>query len=870
MQKRTDQAYTYLKNAITFLATLPSLADLKFLNIGLELLYKNLQWNGVLKSPHSPIQEQQLKEVLKSVFHTVLPMLPKSKKEIFERARPSLEQVIEDLLKTPTIDIKVLNKNLQATLTKPAVLDAGWLTPHEADQLAITFLGAFLQEVEMHGSLSDVLNRKRIQIIAEKVDALIDQAQAFQKTVDDRLQTLEEALASSSLLVARRFLFQILYPPTRVVQVLTDGPGVPTQYYLTRNIEQDIIEKVERITPVLLTGMGGIGKTQLCRQLFRVYKDSRPQGSAIDALAFFQYNGDESDMLLDGLLFDRTGDFSRDRNAAWELIKETAIQRRMLILVDDIRPEQGLETSKRINLHRLLKLGCSVILASREDRVEGFHRMQILEMDEEICRELFFSIYANENTGRELTDGEQKLLKHIVTEHAGRHTMAIGLLAGSARAYSWSLDELDEALDGKGFQIVQGDSDDNVSIAFRNLYQISALGESEKNIIEAFCIFPYYPLSIHWCVVWLKEDAGMDDDKFRKTLSRLAEIRWLERSFDEISREYRYTMHEVVRVAVAEQMDCQYEDHLGLVNACGGAGDFDFKERHVFGPRWIPFALSIANCFPHVHTDCMAALYNNLARIEYLEKGNSLEAMKWQQKAMTLRETLYSNVAHPDLANSYNNLSLIYLDMGTAQEALEWQMKAMSMRETLFRDSAHPFLAGSYNNLSIIYSQLGKLSEALVWQMKAIVMYEALYCDNPHPLLADSYNNASVIFGRMNKLPEALEWILKSKAAYESLSLDEKHPSLARLYENLARIQMNMGNLEIALETELRVKKMREALYPGGVHPTLEHTYRLLSEIYVLLGKKQDAIYTARRAREIKNMCRLMYRQDRSVLDSNQ
>jgi len=112
---------------------------------------------------------------------------------------------------------------------------------------------------------------------------------------------------------------------------------------------------------------------------------------------------------------------------------------------------------------------------------------------------------------------------------------------------------------------------------------------------------------------------------------------------------------------------------------------------------------------------------------EYLEKS-----LEFQLKASRIYEQVFDK-NHPDLASSYNNLSLIYRVLGQPEKALEFQLKALHIREQLFEKN-HPDLANSYNNLAVIYMALKDYDSAAVYGEKALVILQRLF-PNGHPNL---------------------------------------------------------------------------------------------------------------------------------------
>jgi tetratricopeptide (TPR) repeat protein len=65
--------------------------------------------------------------------------------------------------------------------------------------------------------------------------------------------------------------------------------------------------------------------------------------------------------------------------------------------------------------------------------------------------------------------------------------------------------------------------------------------------------------------------------------------------------------------------------------------------------------------------------------------------------------------------------------------ALEFQLKALEIREKVL-DKDHPDLAQSYNNVSTIYNAMGQLDRALPFAQKAVAIMQKIF-PGGHPNL---------------------------------------------------------------------------------------------------------------------------------------
>ena len=243
---------------------------------------------------------------------------------------------------------------------------------------------------------------------------------------------------------------------------------------------------------------------------------------------------------------------------------------------------------------------------------------------------------------------------------------------------------------------------------------------------------------------------------------------------------------------------------------------------------------------------------------ERIEKMNELaEAYKnsyqWQKavekakEAIELQENILSP-EHPDLANSYSNLSGICQDMGNLPQALEFQLKSVKIREEVLAPD-HPDLATAYNDLSLIYMEMGNLPLALEFQLKANGIYEKTL-PSTHPWLATSYNNLSQIYQDMSNLPKAFESQLIAIEINEKV-LSADHPDLATSYNNLSKIYQDIGNLPKALELQLKAIKIKEKVFSHD-HPSLATSYNNLSTIFQDIGNLPQALAFQLKAIEIR------------------
>ena len=229
----------------------------------------------------------------------------------------------------------------------------------------------------------------------------------------------------------------------------------------------------------------------------------------------------------------------------------------------------------------------------------------------------------------------------------------------------------------------------------------------------------------------------------------------------------------------------------------------------------------------------LATAYNNLGST-YGHLGDQEKALEYQLKALAIREQVLPPT-HPDLAVSYNNVGYTYDDLGDQEKALEYLLKALAIREQVLPPT-HPDLASSCNNVGCTYGNLGDHAKALEYQLKALAIREQVLPPT-HPDLAASYNNVGYAYGALGDHEKELEYQLKAFGIQEQ-SLPPDHPYNVMCRGNIAVTYARMEDFIRADEYMRRALDSAECSMRG--HPDLEW-YRWAAQILERCAKFQEA-----------------------------
>lgn len=261
--------------------------------------------------------------------------------------------------------------------------------------------------------------------------------------------------------------------------------------------------------------------------------------------------------------------------------------------------------------------------------------------------------------------------------------------------------------------------------------------------------------------------------------------------------------------------------------------------------KQLEFSLKALKILEDAHTQndrILARSYGNVG-LAYRHQNDPETALNYLLKAIRIEEQLLP-ANHPDLARTYNSIGGIYGQLNNHYQALEFMQKALTIRE-IELPGDHPLLASSYNNVGFTYEKLGDVEKALHYMLKALEIREHILPEN-HPDLALSYSNVGYTYGSLGDSENALKYSLKAIMIREKF-LPRNHPDLATSYDNVSNIYIDIGNYEKALEYQMRALDIHEKRLLG-LHPDLAHLYNKISRTYGKLnnsGKELEYLLKA-------------------------
>ncbi len=241
----------------------------------------------------------------------------------------------------------------------------------------------------------------------------------------------------------------------------------------------DVAEMAAEGKKCLVCGIGGIGKTELLRQLIRQALEAH----SAEKLAVIPYCGGLAESFQRAFpALDQTDPEANFREAL-ALLHREAQSSCLLVVIDDI--SAGPEEDPA--LAELASLPCAVVASSRRPRLEGFQAYPLSAPAPSAGALIFRANY-----GRPLTEADRRILGQLVKSETFCHPLTLRLMARATRCREWSLEELAAHLEKKNIPLTWVEEDQAIRLnkIYSQLYSILRIPEEYRQIAELFTLLP--------------------------------------------------------------------------------------------------------------------------------------------------------------------------------------------------------------------------------------------------------------------------------------------------------------------------------------------------------------------------------------------
>lgn len=307
---------------------------------------------------------------------------------------------------------------------------------------------------------------------------------------------------------------------------------LPTMCFFGREMELfDLRELLEQGGYYLLNGMGGIGKTELLRQLLQLCVEQK----LVDEIAIIQYESSLKSGCMNAFPNMHVVDDNMVLNEAMARIRMQE-GKRVLTLVDNMN--NTLEEDP--DLAQLLTLPGTVILTSRLAGLESFTTYEVKSPSRETSMLIF-----RDNYGKALSKDDKEELQELLEQEVWRHTLTLRLLGSTAKVKGWSVGILKARLEEDGSQLFKARENREISLTemYRRMYDLSELSESQVLFLRCFAAMPYQNYTNEFLMKFL-QSYFVNHEDMQRQLGKLQEYGWL------TITEQGCSMHPVIKECV--------------------------------------------------------------------------------------------------------------------------------------------------------------------------------------------------------------------------------------------------------------------------------------------------------------------------------
>ena len=308
----------------------------------------------------------------------------------------------------------------------------------------------------------------------------------------------------------------------------------PDNFWGRQKEEFDLRDMLKRKGHCLLSGIGGIGKTELLRQFLRYCVSNKE----VEYVCAMQYENNMAETLLKSFP-------KRAEGKAEEKCMEVIAQMKMyseshslLILIDNVCKD----SEEDDYIKKIAEIPAAIIMTSRLQEIGEFETYFIRPLEKQACELVF-----RDNCKRVLTKEDKANLDKMLEYAMLRHTLTLRLLGHVSQTMHWTVSDILQQLHIRDRELFSWNEDGkqiSLKKIYLQLYSKSHLNIRQKKFLRVMASLPYHNYRKEYVFSCFENFIG-EDRKF--LLSELSRKGWIETDADGIS------MHPVIAESILEK-----------------------------------------------------------------------------------------------------------------------------------------------------------------------------------------------------------------------------------------------------------------------------------------------------------------------------
>ena len=696
-----------------------------------------------------------------------------------------------------------------------------------------------LEEIRSAGSfITDISQRQRLESYALYWGRLI--SELTYEYPDISLLEPEESLSNIYVKSSDRERTK-LNPPSNIIN--RGNPYFVGRDALLEQLHQEL-QQTDRLAICAITGMGGVGKTELALQYALRYQDNYPGG-----LCWFSVRGLNFGTQV--LSFGRTElgltipdelEFNEQVRYCWRNWPEGTA----LIVLDDV-PSFSNDYKERIKPYLPpAQSRFKVLITSRQRPGVSYQRIDLDVLSPEAALTLLCTLVGKERIDNELNEAE------VLCDWLGYLPLGLELVGRYLDLdQSLTIAKVQKRLEKKKlaaqellYPEEQGEMTAQLGIPAAFELSWEDLPPEAQQLgcrLSLFGSAPFEWFLVENCLIETDDNEEWEEEQ--EELEELRDRFLVNGNLLQLTEQQTYRLHQLIReffqTKLAQLPEADgYKQRFcqAMVGKAKEIPDRPTRDQIAAVKPAIPHLAEAATVLTDwLRDEDLIGLFMGLGGF-YKGQGTYDQSEPWYKQCLDITRSRLGK-EHPDVGDSLNNLALLYLEQGRYDEAEPLLVQALDIAKKLPGED-HPDVAASLNNLAVLYSDQGRYDEAETLFVHSLELTKQGFGQN-HPSMASSLNNLAKLYLDQGRYDQAEPLFIKALGIIKK-RLGDEHPDVATTISGLAGLYKAQGRYDEAETLFLKAFDIRKKLL-GHNHPHLAQSLNNLGFFYSSKGRYDQA-----------------------------